>query len=106
MGGDEIAGVSLCRSSLPEDPLLGRVDELAVRRPWRRQGIALALLHHTFAEFKRRGMERVGLGVDTSSLTGAYRLFEKAGMDRFQTFNTYEKILRPGRDLGKRSLSS
>ncbi|MEZ4726737.1 MAG: hypothetical protein R3E79_06345 [Caldilineaceae bacterium] len=66
--------------------------------------LALALLHHAFGEFYRRGVKKVGLGVDASSLTGATRLYEKAGMKPFRQYNTYEKELRPGRDLTTRQL--
>ena len=73
MAGDEIAGVSLCRIESWHNPEWGWVDELAVRRPWRRQGIALALLRHSFAEMYRRGKQHVGVGGDAQSLTGATR---------------------------------
>ncbi|MEJ2749323.1 MAG: GNAT family N-acetyltransferase, partial [Anaerolineae bacterium] len=69
MDGEEIAGIALCRPKITDDPEMGFVDTLGVRRPWRRQGVALALLHHSFAEFKRRSQKRVGLGVDADSLT-------------------------------------
>jgi mycothiol synthase len=104
MDGDEIAGVSLCDSRTPEDAKMGWVDVLGVRRPWRRQGVALALLHHSFSEFKLRGQNRVGLGVDSASLTGATRLYSRAGMHVYRRFDTYEKVLRAGRDLRKRAL--
>ena len=48
MAGDEIVGLSLCDPKFCEDPDMGFVDVLGVRRAWRRRGIALALLHHTF----------------------------------------------------------
>ncbi len=104
MDGDEIAAVSLCRPKLPRDPEMGYVNTLGVRRSWRRQGIALGLLHHTFAEFARRGQKRVGLGVDAGSLTGATRLYNKAGMRVKRQFDTYEKVLRPGIDLSTTSV--
>ncbi|MCX6049182.1 MAG: GNAT family N-acetyltransferase, partial [Chloroflexi bacterium] len=75
------------------------VSDLGVRRPWRRQGLALALLHHAFGEFYRRGIKKVGLGVDASSLTGATKLYEKAGMSVFRQHDSYEKELRSGKDL-------
>lgn len=100
MDGDEIAGFSLCSSSMPEDPGMGWLNQLAVLRPWRKQGLGLALLHHTFREFYKRGKERVGLGVDATSLTGATRLYERAGMHVQKTFHNYELELRPGTELG------
>jgi len=75
-----------------------------VRRPWRRKGLGLALLLHSFGEFYRRGRRRVGLGVDAQSLTGATRLYEKAGMRVARVYNTYEKELRPGVDLSTQSV--
>jgi mycothiol synthase len=99
LDGDEIAGLALCAPKDPEYPQMAWVNTLAVRRPWRRQGLALALLHHSFGEFYRRGIRQVGLGVDAGSLTGATRLYEKAGMHVFRQFDAYAKELRPGRDL-------
>ena len=99
LDGDEIAGVALCVPQDDEFPDMAWIDSLGVRRPWRRQGLALALLQHSFGEFYRRGIKQVGLGVDASSLTGAVRLYEKAGMGIFRQFNVYEKEIRPGRDL-------
>lgn len=104
MDGDEIAGVSLCRSRMPEDPDMGFVNSLGVRRPWRRQGLGLALLLHSFREFYERGRCRVGLGVDAQSLTGATRLYERAGMHVARRYVTYEKVLRPGEDLRTQEL--
>jgi len=91
--GDEIAGISLCRSNAEGDPDLGWVDILAVRRRWRRRGLALALLLHSFAELRARGRPRVGLGVDTENLTGAVRLYERAGMAPTQQFDVYEAVI-------------
>lgn len=102
--GEQIVGMSLCMPKVVEDPNMGYVDTLAVRRPWRRQGIALALLHHSFREFYRRGKRSVGLGVDADSLTGAVGLYEKAGMHVDREGVTYELELRPGKDLTTQAL--
>ncbi|MCK4450237.1 MAG: GNAT family N-acetyltransferase [Anaerolineae bacterium] len=99
MDGEEITGMSLCCPKTAEDPGMGWVDSLGVRRPWRRRGLALALLHHSFGEFYRRGKRKVSLEVDAQSLTGATRLYEKAGMHVDRQYVMYEKELRPGRDL-------
>lgn len=106
MDGDEIAGLSLCQSHTAEDPNMGFVDSLGVRRPWRRKGLGLALLHHSFGELYRRGKCRVGLGVDAGSLTGATRLYERAGMHVHRQYANYEKELRPGVDLSTQSLQA
>ncbi|WKZ37277.1 MAG: GNAT family N-acetyltransferase [Anaerolineales bacterium] len=105
MDGDEIAGVSLCRPRSYEDADLGWVNTLGVRRPWRKKGLGLALLQHSFGEFFRRGKRKVGLGVDAENLTGALRLYEKAGMHVHLVFDTYEKTIRTGREISVESLS-
>lgn len=104
--GDEIAGMSLCRPRFENDPEMGWVSTLGVRRPWRRRGLGFALLRHSFQELHRRGKRRVGLGVDAQSLTGATRLYLKAGMhpDPTRQHNLYEKELRPGIELSTQSV--
>ncbi len=88
-----------------EDPKIGWVESIGVRRPWRRRGLALALLHHSFLTFYHRGQESVGLSVDASSLTGATRLYEKAGMHVVRRLDNYEKELRPGTDISVQAIS-
>jgi ribosomal protein S18 acetylase RimI-like enzyme len=102
--GAEVAGVSLCDAWTDEDPDQGWVGSLAVRRPYRKQGLGLALLRHSFGEFYRRGRKAAGLGVDAQNLTGALRLYEKAGMRVFRKSNTYEKELRPGVELSTQTV--
>ena len=105
MDGDEIVGVSLCEPRSSESPDAGYVADLAVRRPWRRRGIATALLQHSFGKLWKRGKQAVTLGVDASSLTNATRLYEKVGMRVSRHWLTYEKELRPGEDLSRQSLA-
>jgi len=104
MDGDEIAGLSVCTPKTTEDPEMGFVNVLGVRRHWRRKGLGLALLGHSFVEFYRRGCKRAGLGVDASSLTGATRLYEKGGMHVARQFDSYKKVLRDGDDITTKSL--
>jgi GNAT superfamily N-acetyltransferase len=89
---DQIAGYSLCRSRQG----LGWVGTLGVRRPWRKQGLGMALLKHSFQELYRRGYSTIGLTVDASNPTGATRLYERAGMHVASQFIVYEKEYRPG----------
>jgi len=104
MDGDEIAGLALCESFRAGEPDKGWVNSLGVRRPWRRKGLAEALLYHSFAELHRRGRASVGLGVDASSLTGATRLYEKVGMHAIRKFTLFEKELRAGVDLATHTI--
>lgn len=97
--GDEIAGVCRCSNKLTEDPDMAWVSQLCVRRPWRRRGLGMAMLQHAFGEFYRRGKQRVGLGVDATSLTNATQLYERAGMHVARQYDTYSFEIRPGEDI-------
>lgn len=90
-----IAGYTLCRWERPGEPDTGHIRYLAVRRPYRRRGIGQALLLHSFRAFYRRGKRKVGLAVDSTSLTGADRLYERAGMRPTHQTLVMEKVLRP-----------
>jgi mycothiol synthase len=105
MDGDEIAGVNLCRPHSFDDPDMGWVGSLGVRRPWRKRGLGMALLRHSFNEFYCRGKRKIGLGVDAQNLTGALRLYENAGMHIHRAFDNYEKEVRPGKELTVQTLS-
>jgi mycothiol synthase len=97
--GDEIAGLTLCKTLAGE----GWVDVVGVRRPWRNRGLGLALLRHAFAEYHRRGTRKVSLSVDAESITGAPRLYGRAGMRVRESYIIHLKELRPGIDLSVRS---
>lgn len=97
--GDQIAGACRCSYKTIEDPEMGWVQQLGVRKSWRRRGLGTALLLNAFNEFYRRGKARAGLIVDAASLTHATRLYEKAGMRVTQQYDTYEMEIRPGEDL-------
>lgn len=93
--GGEVVGAAICRASSPRSEGTGEVADLGVRRPWRRRGIALALLQTAFAELHRRGIRNVELGVDAESPTGATRLYERAGMREVYSWEFWEKALGP-----------
>jgi mycothiol synthase len=90
--GNEVAGFSQNRFRKG----IGWIGTIAVRRPWRRKGLGIALMRHTFGEFYKRGMTTIGLGVDSANLTGATRLYQRAGMYVAGEFAMYEKELRAG----------
>ena len=87
---NEIAGAILCR--VREDGN-GWVEQLAVRRPWRKHGLGTALLYHAFSTFQQRNILQVGLAVDGQSLTGAQRLYERAGMHITMRIGRYERSM-------------
>jgi ribosomal protein S18 acetylase RimI-like enzyme len=92
LDGEAIAGVSQCAIQGGQ----GWVNVLGVRRPWRRRGIGLALLRHSFAEFRRRACGSAVLGVDSENPTGATLLYERAGMRVVRTADSFRKVLRDG----------
>lgn len=94
LAGDEIQGISLCRSEWGGDTTVGWVSVLGVRKPWRRKGLGLALLRHSFRELRARGKKRAGLGVDAENPTGAVRLYERAGMEVVRRHVWYERLAR------------
>jgi GNAT superfamily N-acetyltransferase len=79
----EVVGLSL-NAHYPEDEeLLGRrdgwVESLGVLRPWRRKGVATALLKCSFNAFIDAGYTHAALGVDTESPTDAHKLYTGLG---------------------------
>jgi GNAT superfamily N-acetyltransferase len=90
VAGDEPAGIAICHPHAVASEL-GWVRVLGVRRSLRGQGLARALLLRAFAQFRRLGLTRAGLGVDATSPTGANKLYESAGMHVSAQFAIYEK---------------
>ncbi|HSL43996.1 MAG TPA: GNAT family N-acetyltransferase [Anaerolineales bacterium] len=90
--GNEVAGFSQNRFRNG----IGWIGTIAVRRPWRGKGLGIALMRHTFGEFYKRGTATIGLGVDSANITGATRLYQRAGMYVASEFAMYEKELRTG----------
>lgn len=90
--GDEPVGAVI---ALPI-PDAGYVDQLAVRRPWRGRGLGTALLLHALHLLATRGYERLVLGVDARSITGADRLYRRIGMRPSRENDMYERRLERG----------
>jgi mycothiol synthase len=88
--GDEIAAGTICTGDTYGG---GFVHALFTRRPWRKRGVGAALLGDAFGRFWERGEQSVGLGVDAASDTGAFRLYERAGMTPALAWVMYEKEL-------------
>ena len=88
--GDEIAAGTICTGDTYGG---GWVHVLFTRRPWRKQGMGAALLGDSFGRFWERGEHSVGLGVDAASDSGAFRLYERAGMAPVLGWLVYEKEL-------------
>ena len=69
----------------------GYTENIAVRRPWRKQGLARALIARSLRLLKEVGMEEAALGVDTQNTSGALRLYEFMGFKPVRQSTTYRK---------------
>jgi len=102
--GQEIVGFALCSDDIAGDETRSELDPFGVRKAWRRRGLGLALLRHSFLTLFERGKTAVELDMDSENLTGALRLYERAGMRVVRQQAVYEKELRAGTDLALREL--
>jgi mycothiol synthase len=69
----------------------GRIAVLGTRRPWRKRGVASALLCESMRAFKAAGLEYAGLGVDIESQTGALNLYKRLGFTISKRWFTFSK---------------
>ncbi|MGC9520475.1 MAG: GNAT family N-acetyltransferase, partial [Anaerolineae bacterium] len=73
--GDEVAGMILNFIHEAENReyhrLRGYTETICVRRPWRRRGLARALIARSLAVLKAEGMTEAALGVDADNPNGA-----------------------------------
>lgn len=95
--GDQIAGMVLNFLNQKENEeynrLRGWTEDISVRKPWRRRGLARALLTHSLHMFKYMGMDHAALGVDTQNLTGALDLYKSVGFVVEKRYTIYRKKL-------------
>ncbi len=95
--GDEVAGMIL--NFIHEDEnkeynrKRGYTEEISVRRPWRRRGLARALLARSLKVLKDHGMTEAALTVDAENITGALGLYEDAGFRTVKRRTVYHKPL-------------
>ena len=69
----------------------GMTDPIFTRRPWRKRGLARALLMRSLQMFKDMGMTEAMLGVDTQNPSGAFALYESCGFKPVMCSVIYEK---------------
>lgn len=95
--GDEVAGVVTTTVPAEENERHGRarvyVASVAVRRPWRRRGLARALMTSSLVAAREAGFTSANLGVDTDSPTGATALYVSLGFAPEKTYTSYRKPL-------------
>ncbi len=95
--GDEVAGVVIVVVREAENRLLGRrrgwLEDVAVRRPWRRRGLATALMVRAMAALRDRGLAEAVLGVDADNPSGALGFYERLGFRRTLRSAVYRRPL-------------
>lgn len=69
----------------------GWTEDISTRRKWRRRGIARALIVRSMHMHKAKGMTEVALGVDTNNPSGALKLYQSLGYEKYKTGMTYRK---------------
>ena len=106
LAGEDVVGSCLCNAKAIEVPGAGKLGSLSIRRPWRRQGIGLALTYQALGEFYRRGIRQVITDTDAGSFTNAPRLYVKAGFSTFCQQDVYQKEIRPGKDLIRQTMEA
>ena len=86
--GDQVAGMILNRIDVAENQALGRkrgvTEHIFIRKPWRKRGLAGALLTRSLQLLKVQGMQEVELGVDAENASGAFEFYKGMG---YQTFS-------------------
>lgn len=69
----------------------GYTEDISVRRPYRRRGLARALLLMSLEAVRDLGMTEAGLGVHVQNPNDALRLYESAGFVATSRWLTYRK---------------
>ena len=69
------------------------IEDLSVRRQWRGRGLGLALLLEIFRLLGDRGLSPVRLFVDVQNITGALRVYERAGMRVERRLEALQRVL-------------
>jgi ribosomal protein S18 acetylase RimI-like enzyme len=95
--GDDVAGSVRSFINAAENERFGRrrgwVEHISVRRPYRRRGLARALIAASFPLLRARGMTEAALGVDTQSQSNALSVYERCGFVVAGHETTYRKPL-------------
>jgi mycothiol synthase len=95
--GDQVAGMVLSFINTAENLEFkrkrGYTEGISVRRPWRRRGLARALICLSLHALKERGMQHAALGVDSQNISGALRVYEWCGFRVIKQDTFYRKPL-------------
>lgn len=95
--GNQIAGQVLNFVASAENKEYNRkrgyTEAISVRRPWRKRGLARALVVQSIAMFKEMGMDETALGVDAENPSGALGLYHGLGYKEVRRNMIYRKPL-------------
>lgn len=69
----------------------GYTEGISTRRPWRKRGLASALIVQSMKMFKDMGMTETAHGVDAENTSGALNLYKRLGYRVVKTYTTYRK---------------
>ena len=93
--GDEVAASVMTYIWPSENEALGQrrgwLEHISTRRPWRRRGLASALIASALRGLRDAGMTEAALGCDAENPTGALRVYEASGFRRTRTGVSYRK---------------
>ena len=95
--GDQVAGSVLnfvnARENEEYNRKRGYTEGISVRRPWRKRGLATALITRSLKMFQEMGMTEAALAVDAQNLSGALQLYESVGFRQTKQSTTYRKMV-------------
>ena len=98
--GDEIAGGVINGIDKEENKMLGLnrgwLHSVFTRRPWRKRGLASALVLRSLVVLRERGASSAVLGVDGDNPTGALGIYERAGFEVGYRQTAWRKPMEAG----------
>ena len=95
--GDEVAGAVLNGIHVDGDGARsGWLDSIFTRRPWRKRGLARALIARSLVLLRDQGLSAASLGVDLANPNQALALYESCGFRTVSSGAAYRKALPPG----------
>jgi ribosomal protein S18 acetylase RimI-like enzyme len=86
--GDQLAAYVLAYNNVEGREYIGQVG---TRRPWRKRGLASALISASLAAAVADGKSSASLGVDADSPTGAVGVYERLGFEVKHKFVSYRR---------------
>jgi ribosomal protein S18 acetylase RimI-like enzyme len=97
-GAGVVAGMVLnyiTRDITGTGPGTAWTEDICVRRPWRRRGLARALLARSVRMFREMGFSQTSLGVDLNNPHGARQLYESMGYQLVSVLTVYQRPVDP-----------